>query len=99
MSVKIHKDAIVKSEQFYEELRRRNYVTPTSYLELMKLYFDMMRLQKNIIPLKINKYTVGLETLETTNEVVSKLQKKIMEFQPILEQNAKENAKLLIELE
>lgn len=31
------------SDKYYDELRRRNYVTPTSYLELLKLYIDMMK--------------------------------------------------------
>lgn len=43
MSVEIHSDVNDFSEKFYEELRRRNYVTPTSYLELLKLYIDMMK--------------------------------------------------------
>jgi dynein heavy chain len=40
--MKIHSDVIVKSDTYYEELRRKNYVTPTSYLELLKLYIDLM---------------------------------------------------------
>lgn len=43
LSVKIHRDVQTKSDQFYDELRRRNYVTPTSYLELLKVYIDMMK--------------------------------------------------------
>jgi dynein heavy chain len=43
MSVEVHSDVNDFSEKFYEELRRRNYVTPTSYLELLKLYIDMMK--------------------------------------------------------
>lgn len=43
ISVKIHRDVVIKSEIFYDELKRRNYVTPTSYLELLKLYIDIMK--------------------------------------------------------
>lgn len=43
MSVIIHSDVKTYSERFYDELRRKNYVTPTSYLELLKLYIDMMK--------------------------------------------------------
>jgi len=73
LSVKIHRDVQIKSDQFYDELRRRNYVTPTSYLELLKVYIDMMKQQQNILPMKINKYTTGLQTLKETNEEVAKL--------------------------
>jgi len=50
ISVKIHKDVIDKSEVFYDELKRRNYVTPTSYLELLKLYIDLMKYKQGILP-------------------------------------------------
>jgi dynein heavy chain len=58
--VNVHSDVKDFSDNFYDELRRRNYVTPTSYLELLKLYIDMMKTQQNILPMKIRKYTVGL---------------------------------------
>jgi len=99
LSVEIHQNVRDYSEKFYEELRRRNYTTPTSYLELLKLYIDMLRAQQNLLPLKIRKYTVGLQTLKETNEEVESLKRKIEEFQPKLEQSRKENAELLKDLE
>ena len=60
-------------------------MTPTSYLELLKLYMDMMKYQQSVLPTRISKYTVGLETLRETNEEVAKLQEKIIEMQPKLE--------------
>ena len=88
----IHNSVITYSEKFYDELRRKNYVTPTSYLELLKLYMEMMKYQQGVLPTKISKYTVGLETLKETNEEVEKLKQKIIEMQPKLEEFAKETA-------
>lgn len=34
----IHQQAQEASEKFYTELRRRNYVTPTSFLELIQMF-------------------------------------------------------------
>ena len=34
----IHKSVEKYSIKFYNELKRNNYVTPTSYLELLSLY-------------------------------------------------------------
>lgn len=99
MTVVVHSDIKVYSERFYEELRRKNYVTPTSYLELLKVYIEMMKVQQSILPIKIKKYTVGLQTLKDTNEEVAKLQAKIIEFQPILDKAAIDNEKMMIELE
>lgn len=44
----------------------------------------MMKYQQSILPQKISKYTVGLETLKETNEEVEKLKQKIIEMQPKL---------------
>jgi dynein heavy chain len=44
------------SEAFYAELRRRNYTTPTSYLDLIKTYIEMLTLQKKIVPAKMTRY-------------------------------------------
>jgi dynein heavy chain len=87
--VYVHNSVIDYSDQFYGELRRKNYVTPTSYLELLKLYIEMMKYQQGVLPTKISKYSVGLGTLKETNEEVAKLQVKIIEMQPQLEQFAK----------
>jgi len=99
LSVEIHTTVVDYSDKFFNELKRKNYTTPTSYLELLKLYISMLKTQQNIIPMKIRKYTVGLQTLKETNEMVSELQIKIKEMQPILDQKSKENAALMIELE
>ena len=56
----------------------------------------MMKYQQGVLPARISKYTVGLETLKETNEEVAKLQAKIIEMQPKLEQFAKETAEMVI---
>lgn len=44
-TVFLHESVKDASEQFYAELRRRNYVTPTSYLDLIKTYVEMLKYQ------------------------------------------------------
>ena len=43
MCVEIHTSVSAMAERFYAELRRRYYTTPTSYLELINLYLQMMQ--------------------------------------------------------
>lgn len=94
IAVEMHNDVITNSDLFYEELKRKYYITPTSYLELLKSYLDMFRHNKNMIPFSIKRYTVGLEKLKETNEQVKILQDKIIKFQPILDAQAIENEAL-----
>lgn len=49
--------------------------------------------------MKIQKYTVGLQTLDEANKEVANLQQKIIAFKPELERSAKENAILVKEIE
>jgi len=42
MSVEIHNSVSEASDGFFNELRRRNYTTPTSYLDLVKTYKEML---------------------------------------------------------
>jgi dynein heavy chain len=43
MSVEIHTSVAEASDQYFSELRRKNYTTPTSYLDLIKTYVDMLK--------------------------------------------------------
>ena len=62
-----------QGERFFDEMKRKVYITPTSYLELIKLYIAMLKVQQNILPLKIRKFTIGLQTLKDTEQEVGKL--------------------------
>ena len=44
------------SENFYEILRRRNYVTPTSYLELILTFKKLLGCKRDEIVLIKNRY-------------------------------------------
>ncbi len=46
MCVEIHTSVSDMSDLFYEELRRHNYTTPTSYLELINLYLSMLQTKR-----------------------------------------------------
>lgn len=42
MCVEIHVSVTEMADQYFAELRRRYYTTPTSYLELINLYLSML---------------------------------------------------------
>ena len=99
IAVTMHNDVIDFADQFFDELKRKYYITPTSYLELLKTYLKMFSENKSLIPFSIKRYTVGLEKLKDTNEQIVGLQEKIKKFEPILAQKAKENEEMKIVLE
>lgn len=52
------------SERYFERLRRHNYVTPTSYLELILTFKTLLNIKRNEVAMAKERYVVGLEKLE-----------------------------------
>ena len=91
----IHSSVSKISTRFLSELRRNNYTTPTSYLELINLYTSMLGGERNVINKKIERYQSGVDKLVATNAIVSDLQDQILKLQPVLEKAAKDTASLI----
>ena len=70
------------SEDFHSELRRKNYVTPTSYLELVSSFVDELKRQQSIIPVKIQRFQSGLTRLAETYVIVEELKENLVELAP-----------------
>ena len=52
------------SARYFSRLRRHNYVTPTSYLELILTFKTLLNAKRNEVNTAMNRYIVGLEKLE-----------------------------------
>jgi len=86
--VTFFKDAHVfvarRSEAFLAELGRHNYVTPTSYLELLATYKQVLALKRDEVGTLKNRLRVGLDKLIATAEQVEDLQVKLTAMEPVL---------------
>jgi hypothetical protein len=69
MGVKLHISVSAAGERFLAQQRRRNYTTPTSYLELIRLYVGMLSQQRDVVTGKAKRYKTGLQKLYETNQV------------------------------
>jgi len=98
MCVTVHKGVEVASARFLREQRRQNYTTPTSYLELLRLYFSMLAEQRVTVEAKISRYEGGLRKIAEANEMVSELKIKLTEMQPKLLKASKDTETLLKQL-
>jgi len=96
--VAIHRSVEVASVKFLATQRRYNYTTPTSYLELIRLYQDMLGEQRFRINERISKYTNGLDKLQSANDQVKDLQEQLKVLQPQLKKSAAETEVLLKQL-
>jgi dynein heavy chain, axonemal len=84
------------SKQFFENLRRHNYVTPTSYLELIQTYKQLLtKKREEILSLK-NRYETGLDQLASAASQVELMQIELRDLQPKLIVTKKETDELMV---
>lgn len=84
--------------RYYEILRRRCYVTPTSYLELIKTFKSLLNQKRMQLLTLRNRYLVGLEKLEFASAQVTVMQQELTELQPELMQTSKETESLITKI-
>ena len=96
--VEIHYSVGQAGDDFFAQLRRKTYTTPTSYLELLNLYSTMLGEQKSLVARKISHYSGGVNKLIETNAVVDTMKDELTKLQPVLVQAAKDTTKLLEEV-
>eukprot|EP00435_Cladocopium_sp_Y103_P004803 s2925_g1.t1 len=97
ISCVIHASSSEAAERFFDELRRKTYMTPTSYLELIKLFTDLLGMKKGELDMKLNRYKVGAQRLKETETVVDKLKVDLTKLQPVIEQGKKDTAALIVQ--
>jgi dynein heavy chain len=86
MCMIIHTSVEEASEQFYDELRRRVYTTPKSYLDLISLYINTLDRKRKEVSANKNRLAQGLKKLEETNKQIAELKISLAESAPILAQ-------------
>lgn len=99
MVIIFNKSVIQASEKFYQEFGRKNYVTPTSYLEMLKSFKILYKKTFLDITMQRDRYTTGLEKLEFAASQVSVMQKKLQDLQPQLKETSDETEKIMVKIE
>lgn len=72
------------SEHYLAELGRHNYVTPTSYLELLSAFSALLESKKAANAAARKRYNVGLEKLASSAAQVAGMQQELVAMQPQL---------------
>ncbi|KAK0056678.1 dynein heavy chain 1 axonemal-like isoform X1 [Biomphalaria pfeifferi] len=87
----IHESVTVNSAKFLAEMSRHNYVTPTSYLELLGIFSKLVGMKKMELTTARKRLKTGLDKLLTTADEVGKLQEELATMRPLLEEAVKES--------
>ena len=94
-----HQSVRELSDKYYAMLRRMNYTTPTSYLELILTFKTLLGTKQEEILTMKRRYTTGLEKLEFAASQVSVMQQELVALQPQLVETSKETEQLMVKIE
>uniref|UniRef100_A0A671W0U7 Dynein axonemal heavy chain 7 n=1 Tax=Sparus aurata TaxID=8175 RepID=A0A671W0U7_SPAAU len=99
MCKSFHTSTIELSARFLSELQRHNYVTPTSYLELISTFKALLETKRAEVMKLKRRYEVGLEKLESAADQVATMQVELEALQPQLLVASKEVDEMMVVIE
>lgn len=91
----MHQTVAVESLRYIQEQGRFNYVTPTSYLELLSIFSKIFGLKKNELLQQKKRTKTGLDKLLSTEKEVTKLRADLEEMQPLLAEAVEETTQTM----
>lgn len=94
-----HKTVEDGADKFYETLKRKYYVTPIAYMELLKLFKQLYGNKMNEIKIMKARYDGGLTKLEFAASQVGEMSKELTALKPQLEVTSIETEKLMVKIE
>jgi dynein heavy chain len=87
------------TERWRTDARRHYYVTPTSYLELINSFQQLLHLKRDEVSMSRGRYDVGLDKIRTTSEMVAVMQKELEDLQPVLKKTSQDNSAMMVVIE
>ena len=94
-----HKSVEKISVKYLNELRRYNYLTPTSFLEFLNLFQNILKTKTKENENDITRYDMGLKVLQFAEEKISIIEKEIQQKTPELERLSKETEVIIKDVE
>ncbi|XP_014666536.1 PREDICTED: dynein heavy chain 7, axonemal-like [Priapulus caudatus] len=99
MCKRFHTSTQQLSNRFHQELERHNYVTPTSYLELINTFKVLLDKNRGEVMKAKRRYEIGLEKLHSAASQVSTMQEELTALQPQLVVASKEVDEIMVIVE
>ena len=95
----IHDSVSAASRKFRNSMKRINYVTPTSYLELIKTFTSQLGKNLDKVAKAKQRYDTGLEKLDFAANSVATMQEELTALLPTLDQAKKDTTVLMEQIE
>lgn len=94
----VHQSVEEASKQFYNQLRRYFYVTPTSYLELLSTFKSVLVAKREEVNTMRSRLQNGVDKLSETKAIVAIMQMELVELQPVLAKTQVEVEQMMVQI-
>ncbi|KAI8910835.1 dynein heavy chain and region D6 of dynein motor-domain-containing protein, partial [Gorgonomyces haynaldii] len=94
-----HQYTVTLSNKFRAQLGRYNYVTPTSYLELLNALKSLLSKKRDEIQTIRKRYAGGLDKLQFAAEQIAQMQIDLTNLQPQLQKTTEETVTMLAKIQ
>lgn len=99
MCKEVHLSSGILAIKFDQQLKRKVYTTPKSYLDLINLYMQTLEEKREEISFNMKRLSNGLSKLHSANDLVANLKISLKDLQPQLAEQSIKVDEALIELE
>lgn len=90
---------VAAGKRLFKEFSRQTYQTPSSFLEMLHLFNELYTRKHTEITMKRERYTTGLEKLDSAAAQVGDMQQKLFDLQPKLKQLSDETEQIMVTIE
>ncbi|XP_066592221.1 dynein axonemal heavy chain 7-like [Prorops nasuta] len=87
------------SDDYFERLKRHNYVTPTSYLQMINTFKDLLNQSRKEILESKGRYEGGLDRLDSTKSQVAEMQEILISLQPALRAATEDVERMMVNVQ
>eukprot|EP00767_Chilomastix_cuspidata_P003879 gnl/Chilomastix_cuspidata/4008.p1 GENE.gnl/Chilomastix_cuspidata/4008~~gnl/Chilomastix_cuspidata/4008.p1 ORF type:complete len:4809 (-),score=800.22 gnl/Chilomastix_cuspidata/4008:14-12793(-) len=94
--VETHSTALYVSSVMEQELNRKNYVTPTSYIGLVDNYKQLISSKRKELDMQLSKLQGGIDKLLETRQLVQDMSVELADKKIVVAQSQKECEELLV---
>ena len=95
----VHQGVATASQEYHDTLRRYNYVTPTSYLELLGTFKSVLKEKRAEVDLLRQRLRGGLQKLHGAQKQVAVLRRQLEKMRPKLIVTQQEVEQMLVVIE
>jgi dynein heavy chain len=76
------------SDTFFDELRRKFYISPKSYLDMIALYTDLLKIKRLDLSTAKDRFVNGLNKMEEVGIVIESAKQDLAVLEPVLKEKS-----------